>query len=110
MGLLGSCDWGNLLRDVSLDLIKSRFTARSSKLKLYTAPWLISNRVILLEIYFNIEHVLRVPIFTFNFLVFIFLQAYNVMELKYNISEHSIIYFLFLVQYFLTTGKKEWKG
>lgn len=77
MGLLGSCDWGNLRRDVSLDLIKSRFTARSSKLKLYTAPRLISNRVILLEIYFNIEHVLPLLvstcIATFYVLVFVVL-------------------------------------
>lgn len=58
MGLLGSCDWGNLRRDVSLDLIKSRFTARSSKLTLHTTPRLISNGVVPPEIYFNIEHVL----------------------------------------------------
>lgn len=64
MGLLGSCDWGNRRRDMSLDLIKSRFTARSFKLTLHTAPWLISNQVISPEIYFNIEHVLPYSVST----------------------------------------------
>lgn len=66
---------------MSLDLIKSRFTARFFDLTPRTAPRLIFNRVISAKSYCNIRHVLQID--TSFILAFLVLPNFrNIKDLK----------------------------